>query len=137
MVDGCPLVASIGFARFEFNLVLDSLCKSEPKHIYIYMGKARSFVRRPSKEGGSLPLCVFRHREHSLFSAFLPPNKQRNAYQPCAGLLEQRNDLFLPCPLHIPLPWLVKVATQLCTSKEECNKLDLNAAQYFSLIGRS
>jgi hypothetical protein len=29
------------------------------------------------------------------------------------------------------LPWLVNGATQLCTSKKECNKLDLTMAQYF------
>jgi hypothetical protein len=29
------------------------------------------------------------------------------------------------------LPSLVKGATQLCTFKKECNKLDLTAAQYF------
>ncbi len=29
------------------------------------------------------------------------------------------------------LPWLVDGATQLCTSKTECNRLDLTAAQYF------
>jgi hypothetical protein len=29
---------------------------------------------------------------------------------------------------------LVKGATQLCTSKKECNKLDLTAAQYFWLV---
>jgi hypothetical protein len=63
----------IGFARFGFNLVLNPLGKA------LAMCVQHSFVRRPSKEGGSLPLCVFRHREHSLFSAFLPPNKQRNA----------------------------------------------------------
>jgi hypothetical protein len=32
------------------------------------------------------------------------------------------------------LPWLVKGSTQLCTSKKECNKLDLTAAQYFWLV---
>jgi hypothetical protein len=32
------------------------------------------------------------------------------------------------------LRWLVKGATQLCTSKKECNKLDLIAAQYFWLV---
>ncbi len=31
-------------------------------------------------------------------------------------------------------PWLVKGATQLCTSKKECNKLDLTADQYFWLV---
>jgi uncharacterized membrane protein len=29
------------------------------------------------------------------------------------------------------VPGLVKGATQLCTSKKECNELDLTAAQYF------
>jgi len=28
------------------------------------------------------------------------------------------------------LPWLVTGATQLCTFKKECNKLDLTTAQY-------
>jgi hypothetical protein len=32
------------------------------------------------------------------------------------------------------LPWLVRGPTQLCTSKKECNKLDLTAAQYFLLV---
>jgi hypothetical protein len=35
-------------------------------------------------------------------------------------------------PNSCSLPWLViKGATQLCTSKKECNKLNLTAAQYF------
>jgi len=34
-------------------------------------------------------------------------------------------------PNSCTLPWLVKGTTQFCTSKEECNKLDLTAAQYF------
>jgi hypothetical protein len=34
-------------------------------------------------------------------------------------------------PNSCSVPWLVKVTTQLCTSKKECNKLDLAAAQYF------
>jgi hypothetical protein len=32
------------------------------------------------------------------------------------------------------LRWLVMGATQLCTSRKECNKLDLTAAQYFWLV---
>jgi hypothetical protein len=32
------------------------------------------------------------------------------------------------------LLWLVKGATQLCTFKKVCNKLDLTAAQYFWLV---
>jgi hypothetical protein len=34
-------------------------------------------------------------------------------------------------PNSFSLPWLVKGTTQLCTSKKECNKLDLTATQYF------
>jgi hypothetical protein len=34
-------------------------------------------------------------------------------------------------PNSCSLPCLVKVATQLCASKNECNKLDLTVAQYF------
>jgi hypothetical protein len=29
------------------------------------------------------------------------------------------------------LLWLVKGTTKLCTSKKECNKLDVTVAQYF------
>jgi hypothetical protein len=32
------------------------------------------------------------------------------------------------------LPWLLKGATQWCTSKKECNKLDLSAPQFFWLV---
>jgi len=37
-------------------------------------------------------------------------------------------------PNSCSLQWLVKCATQLCTSKKDCNKLDLTAAQYFWLV---
>jgi len=37
-------------------------------------------------------------------------------------------------PNSCSLPWLVKGATQMCTSKKECNKLDLSAVQYFCLV---
>jgi len=46
----------------------------------------------------------------------------------CAGLA-QEIDFFAPNSGR--LPWLVKGATQLCTSKKECNELDLTADQYF------
>jgi hypothetical protein len=29
------------------------------------------------------------------------------------------------------LPWLVKCAATLCTSRKECNKYDMTTAQYF------
>jgi len=32
------------------------------------------------------------------------------------------------------LPWLLKGATHLCTSKTECNKLDLTMAEFFWLV---
>jgi hypothetical protein len=44
----------------------------------------------------------------------------------CVGLAQEIG--FFPPNLY-SLPWLVKGATQLCTSKKECNKLDLTTAQ--------
>jgi hypothetical protein len=49
----------------------------------------------------------------------------------CASLAQ---DIAFYSPNSWSLPWLVKGATQLCASKKECNKLDLIAAQYFSLV---
>ncbi len=49
----------------------------------------------------------------------------------CAGLAQE---IGFSAPNLCSLPWLVKGATQLCTSKKECNKLDLTAAQYFWLV---
>jgi hypothetical protein len=46
----------------------------------------------------------------------------------CGGLAQETG---FSAPNSSRLPWLVKGATQLCTSKKECNKLDLTAAQYF------
>jgi len=46
----------------------------------------------------------------------------------CAALAQE---IGLSAPNSCSLLWLVKGATQLCTSKKECNKLDLTAAQYF------
>jgi hypothetical protein len=46
----------------------------------------------------------------------------------CPGLAQE---IGFSAPNLCSLPWLVKGATQLCTSKKECNKLDLTAAQYF------
>jgi hypothetical protein len=48
----------------------------------------------------------------------------------CAGLTQEIGFGFSARNL-CSLPWLVKGARQLCTSKKECNKLDLTAAQYF------
>jgi hypothetical protein len=46
----------------------------------------------------------------------------------CAGLAQE---IGFSTPNLCSLPWLVKGAIQLCTSKKESNKLDLTAAQYF------
>jgi hypothetical protein len=46
----------------------------------------------------------------------------------CAGLAQE---IGFYAPNLWSLPRLVKGATHLCTSKTECNKLDLTAAQYF------
>jgi len=47
----------------------------------------------------------------------------------CAGLALE---IVFSAPNSCSLPWLVKGATQLCTSKKECNKLDVTATQYWS-----
>jgi hypothetical protein len=49
----------------------------------------------------------------------------------CASLAQE---IGFSAPNWCKLPWLVKGATQLCTSKNECNKLDLTTAQYFWLV---
>jgi hypothetical protein len=49
----------------------------------------------------------------------------------CAGLGQKIGFIG---PNSFSLPWLVKGATQLCTSRKKCNKLDLTAAQYFWLV---
>jgi hypothetical protein len=46
----------------------------------------------------------------------------------CASLAQE---IGFSAPNSWSLPWLVKGPTQLCTSKKECTKLDLTAAQYF------
>jgi hypothetical protein len=46
----------------------------------------------------------------------------------CAGLAQE---IGFSAPNSCTLPWLIKGATQLCTSKKECNKLDLTPDQYF------
>jgi hypothetical protein len=46
----------------------------------------------------------------------------------CARLAQESG---FSAPNLCSLPWLVKGATQLCTSKKECNELDMTAAQYF------
>jgi hypothetical protein len=49
----------------------------------------------------------------------------------CAGLAQE---IGFPEPNSCSLPRLVKGATQLCTSKKECNKLYMTVAQYFWLV---
>jgi hypothetical protein len=49
----------------------------------------------------------------------------------CASLAQE---IGFSAPNSCSLPWLVKVATQLCTSKKECNKSDMTWSSVF-LIG--
>jgi hypothetical protein len=48
----------------------------------------------------------------------------------CASLAQE---IGFFAPNVCSLPWLVKGATQLFTSRKECNKLDLTAAQYYAI----
>jgi len=45
----------------------------------------------------------------------------------CAGLAQE---IGFSAPNSCSLPQLVKGATQFCTSKKDCNKLDLTATQF-------
>jgi hypothetical protein len=49
----------------------------------------------------------------------------------CAGLIQE---IGFSAPNSCSFQRLVKGATELCTSKKECKKLDLTAAQYFWLV---
>jgi len=49
----------------------------------------------------------------------------------CAGSAQE---IDFSAPNLCNLPWLVKGAIQLYTSKKKCNKLNLTAAQYFWLV---
>jgi hypothetical protein len=46
----------------------------------------------------------------------------------CASLAQE---IGFSAPNSCSLLWLEKGAAQLCTSKKECNKLNLTATQYF------
>jgi hypothetical protein len=46
----------------------------------------------------------------------------------CVGLA---HEIIFSAPNLCSLPWLLKGATQWCTSEKECNKLDLTALQFF------
>jgi hypothetical protein len=52
----------------------------------------------------------------------------------CASLAQE---IGFSAPNSCNLSWLVKGATQLCTSKKECSKLDLTTVQYFSFVDRN
>ncbi len=56
---------------------------------------------------------------------YVTPVKFIGKKSKCAGLGHEIG--FLSCRS----PWLVKGATQLCTSQKECNKLHMSVAEYF------
>ncbi len=49
----------------------------------------------------------------------------------CASVAQE---IGFSAPNSSTLPWLVQRAIELCNSKNECNRLDLTEAQYFSLV---
>jgi hypothetical protein len=110
------VVASTGFARFEFNLVLNSLRKSEPKH----MGKALVIA-----------VVIMLGKSISTGAQDVTPDSKIYCEKVKRCRFSSENWFF--CTKFVQLaPWLlVNVATQMCTSKKGCNKLDLTATQYF------
>jgi hypothetical protein len=71
------------------------------------------------------PTCLLR-ASPSVLSMWFQTVKFIVTKSKCAGL-DQEIGFF--ASNSCILPWLVKGATQLCTSKKECNQLDLTAAQ--------
>jgi hypothetical protein len=64
-----------------------------------------------------------------------PESKIYSRQSKCSGLAQE---IGFSAPNLGTIPWLVKGtqlsvkgATQLCSSKKECNKLDMTVAQYF------
>ncbi len=66
-----------------------------------------------------------------VLSMWLQLEKKNLKKSKCAGLAQEIG--FSPLN-SCSLLWLVKGATQLCTSREDCNKLDLTAVQYFWMV---
>jgi hypothetical protein len=52
----------------------------------------------------------------------------------CSGLAQE---IDFSAPNSCRLLWLVKGATELCTSKKECNKLDLTAAPSIAVYNQT
>ncbi len=76
--------------------------------------------------------CKYGHRRPSptVLSMWLQTIKFIVKKSKCASLAQE---IGFFAPNVCSLPWLVKGATQLCTSRKECNKLDLTAAQYYAI----
>jgi hypothetical protein len=83
------------------------------------------FQNFPSHRGVLLEQCP------PVLSMWLQTVKFIAKKSKCASLAQE---IDFSAPNSCSLTWLVKGTTQLCTSKIECSKLDLTAAQYFSLV---
>jgi hypothetical protein len=82
-----------------------------------------------------VPCCVLELRASpKVLSMWLQTVKFIVNKSKCAGLAQE---IGFSAPNSCRLPWLVKGTIQLCTSKKECNKLDLIATQYFSLVNHN
>ncbi len=87
--------------------------------------RTQVLARRAKRKGGSLRASPL------VLSMWLQTVQFIVKKSKCTGLDEE---IGFSAPNSCSLPWLVKGATQSCTSKKECNKLDLTAAEYFWLI---
>ncbi len=108
---------ALGFRQVAFKDCLDS-----SKHLL-------SFTVRIKQQQNNLPIFFLRASPPVLRVQTV---KLIDKKSKCAGLTDE---IGFSAPNSSSLPWQGKVATQLCTSKKECNEWDLTAVQYF--CGRS
>ncbi len=107
----------------------------KPPHKWLVSSHVILSLAHPKNKKRSQTLetskCRFLKASPTVLSKWLQIVKVFAKKWKCA-CLAQEIDLFAPNPCS--LPWLVKGATQLCTSKKEYKNLDLTAAQYFGLV---
>jgi hypothetical protein len=78
--------------------------------------------------------CIYVRTSQPVLSMWLPTVKFIVKKSKCVGLAQE---IGLSAPTSCSLLWLVKGATQLCTSKKECNILDMTLGQYFWLVNHN
>jgi hypothetical protein len=93
--------------------------------LFEIVGVVRCGILVFSFRGGSRAGC----ESISTRAQYVTPDRKKILKKSkCAGLAHEVDFSALNS---CSLLWLVKGATQLCTSRKECNKLDLTAAEYF------